>query len=137
MKRSGKSGERQSAAPVLALAAVRREIASRDTSGQRKYLREYTQSYRRYERTLTAQELEQQIEASGIILVGDYHALAASQRYAASLVEQIASKRPVVLCVEAVLSRDQAILDSWWRRELGEEELRKRLRFDREWGYEW
>jgi hypothetical protein len=39
--------------------------------------------------------------------------------------------------VEAILSRDQQILDAWWRREIAEEELRRRIRFDREWGYEW
>ena len=120
-----------------ALAAVRREIVLRDSSGGRKYLREYTQAFRRYDRILTVQELEQRVGEASILLVGDYHALPASQRYGTSLIEQIAAKRPVVLCVEAVLSRDQAILDSWWRREIGEPELRRRLRFDREWGYEW
>jgi hypothetical protein len=120
-----------------ALAAVRREIVLRDSSGGRKYLREYTQAFRRYESVLSASELEQKIAGADVLLVGDYHALPASQRHGASLIEQIAAKRPVVLCVEAVLSRDQAILDSWWRREIGEPELRRRLRFDREWGYEW
>jgi hypothetical protein len=137
MKRRGKTGERQSAAQMHALAAVRREIASRDNSSQRKYLREYTQAFPRYERALSMQELEDRVNAAKVILVGDYHALAASQRYAASLVEQIAAKRPVTLCVEAILSRDQTILDSWWRREIGEQELRPRLHFDRDWGYEW
>lgn len=120
-----------------ALAAVRREIVLRDSCGGRKYLREFTQAFRQYETTLTPEEVDQKIRDSNIVLVGDYHALAASQRYAASVTEKIAAKRPVVLCVEAVLSRDQGILDSWWRREIGEEELRERLRFDREWGYEW
>lgn len=120
-----------------ALATVRREIVSRDSSGGGKYLREYAQAFRRYESVLSADQLEQKIAAANILLVGDYHALAASQRYAATLIEQIAHRRPLVLCVEAVLSRDQQILDSWWRREIGEEELRRRLRFDRDWGYEW
>ena len=120
-----------------ALAAVRREIVLRDSTGGRKYLREFTQAFRQYERGLTQEELDQRVTAANIVLVGDYHALAASQRYAANLVENIAAKRPVVLCVEAVLSRDQGILNSWWRREIGEDDLRKRLRFDREWGYEW
>ncbi len=137
MKRAAKTGERQSAAQMHALAAVRREIVSRDSSGRGKYLREYAQAFRRYETALTAAQLEQKIGAADILLVGDYHALAASQRYAVTLIEQIAYKRPLVLCVEAVLSRDQQILDSWWRREIGEEELRKRMRFDRDWGYSW
>ncbi|MBV9182041.1 MAG: ChaN family lipoprotein, partial [Acidobacteria bacterium] len=71
------------------------------------------------------------------MLVGDYHALPKSQGFAAKLVEQMSHSRPVLLGVEAVLSRDQAILDCWWRRDIDEERLRERLRFDREWGYNW
>jgi uncharacterized iron-regulated protein len=137
MKRNSKAGERRSAAQMHALAAVRREIVLRDSCGGRKYLREFTQAFRQYDKALNPEEVDHKINDANIVLIGDYHALAASQRYAASLIEKVASKRPVVLCVEAVLSRDQGILDSWWRREIGEQELRKRLRFDREWGYEW
>jgi hypothetical protein len=137
MKRNSKAGERRSAAQMHALAAVSREIVLRDSCGGRKYLREFTQAFRQYDQVLSPEELDQKINDANIVLVGDYHALAASQRYAATVIEKIAAHRPVVLCVEAVLSRDQGILDSWWRREIGEDELRKRLRFDREWGYEW
>ena len=136
MKMQSKT-ERRTAAQMHALTAVRREITARDASNRCKYLREYTQAYRRYEKALTAEELHERIAAADILLVGDYHALPASQRYAAALIEQIAAKRPVVLGVEAVLSRDQAILDCWWRREITEQELRSRLRFDNEWGYAW
>ena len=46
----------------------------------------------------------------------------ASQRYAASLLEQraLAGDRPVVLGVETIFARDQHILDEWWRREIEE-----------------
>jgi len=120
-----------------ALATVRREILSRDTSSRRRYLREYQQAFRHYDCVLTAQQLDEKISAASILLVGDYHALPASQKCAASLIEQLASSQAVVLGIEAVFSRDQSILDSWWGREIAEQELRKRLRFDREWGYDW
>jgi len=113
MRRASKSGERRSAAQMHALATVRREIVSRDASSGRKYLREYAQAFRHYDTVLSAQHLDD------------------------TLIEQLASKGRVVLGVEAVLSRDQPILDSWWRREIGEQELRKRLRFDHDWGYDW
>jgi hypothetical protein len=137
MKRSSKSGERRSAAQMHALAAVRREIVLRDSCGGRKYLREYAQAFRKYDTILSSEQLNQKIAGADILLIGDYHALPASQRFTASLLEQISASRRVVLCVEAVLSRDQVILDSWWRREIGEQELRRRLRFDRDWGYAW
>lgn len=137
MRRTSKTGERRSAAQMHAIAAVRREIISRDNSGRRQYLREYTQAFRSYHSVLAPEQLEAKIEGSDLLLVGDYHALPASQRYAANLIEQLAPKRKVVLGVEAILSRDQTILDAWWRREIGEQELRKRLRFDQDWGYAW
>ena len=138
MKRKLKTGERRRAAAQMhALAAVRREIRSRDRASGRKYLQEFSQAFPDYERTLTPEELHDRVGAADIVLVGDYHSLAASQRFAASLLERLVLARPIVLAIEAVLSRDQGILESWWRREISEDELRRRLRFDKDWGYDW
>src|SRR5207248_1146431 len=46
-------------------------------------------------------------------------------------------RREIVLGLETVFSRDQHILDEWMRDEIGESELRERIRFDLDWGYEW
>ncbi len=74
-----------------------------------------------------------------IVLIGDYHALPASQHFAAATIESRAQRgdRPVVLGVETIFARDQHILDAWWRREIEEAEFRRRIRFDLEWGYDW
>ena len=137
MGRTDNSFDRRCAAQMHALAAVRRDIRSHDSAGPHKYVREFTQAFRKYERALTGAELTQLIGEAGILLVGDYHSLAASQRFASALVEQTSTSRQVVLGLEAVLSRDQELVDQWWRREISEQQLRERLRFDREWGYEW
>lgn len=128
---------RRSAAQMHALAAVRREIGTRDPAARSKYLREFRQAFPTCEAAIETAELNQLLTSAGIILVGDYHALPASQRFAAGLIESLSHEGPVVLGVEAILSRDQQTLDSWWRREIGEEDLRRQLRFDREWGYSW
>ncbi len=120
-----------------ALAAVRRDIGPPDSASGRKYLREFAQAFRKYDAVLNPEQLNSRITAADILLIGDYHALPASQRFTATLIEQLAGARPVVLGLESALSRDQKILDAWWRREIGETELRQRLRFDREWGYDW
>ncbi len=71
-------------------------------------------------------------------MVGDYHALRYSQRYLASLLrDPELRQRPVVLGVETIFSRDQHILDEWFRGEIDEDELRQRIRFELDWGYEW
>ena len=130
---------RRSAAQLHALASVEREIRAQDHNGRRKYLRDFTQAYRSYESVLDRQELNTLVHSSDILLIGDYHALPASQRFAAALLEERAQPgdRPVVLGVETIFSRDQHILDEWWRREIDETELRQRIRFDLDWGYDW
>jgi hypothetical protein len=130
---------RRSAAQLHALASVEREIRAQDHNGRRKYLQDFTQAYRSYESVLDRQELDSLVQSSDTLLIGDYHALPASQRFAAALLEERAQPgdRPVVLGVETIFSRDQHILDEWWRREIDETELRQRIRFDLDWGYDW
>lgn len=130
---------RRSAAQLHALAEVEREIRTQDSHGRRKYLREFNKAFRTYEAVLTGEEVQAALRAADVVLVGDYHALQASQRSAASLLEHraLVGDRPVVLGVETIFARDQHILDEWWRREIDESELRQRIRFDLDWGYDW
>src|SRR5215470_5479664 len=130
---------RRSAAQLHALAEVEREIRMQDSHGRRKYLREFNKAFRTYESVLTGQQLQAALRGADVVLVGDYHALPASQRSAASLLEHraLAGDRPVVLGVETIFARDQHILDEWWRREIDESELKQRIRFDLDWGYDW
>jgi len=130
---------RRSEAQLHALAEVEREIRLTDHSNRRKYLREFNQAFRSYQSILTADQIKTQTSTADILLVGDYHALPECQRFAAKLLEERAqpSDRPVILAVETVFSRDQHILDEWWRRQIDEAELRQRIRFDLDWGYDW
>jgi uncharacterized iron-regulated protein len=130
---------RRSAAQLHALAGVEREIRTQDSHNRRKYLREFNQAFRSYDSLLDSEQMHSALHAADIVLVGDYHALPAAQRYAASLIERraLAGDRPVVLGVETIFARDQHILDEWWRREIDADELRQRIRFDLDWGYDW
>jgi hypothetical protein len=130
---------RRSAAQLHALEGVEREIRAQDSHGRRKYLREFNQAFRNYDSLLDSEQFHNTLNAADVVLIGDYHALPAAQRYAGSLLEQraLAGGRPVVLGVETIFARDQHILDEWWRREIDEEELRQRIRFDLDWGYDW
>lgn len=130
---------RRSAAQRHALAEVEREIRTQDSHGRRKYLREFNRAFRSYESVLSSEEVQSELRAADVVLIGDYHALPASQRSAASLLERraLSGDRPVVLGVETIFARDQHILDEWWRREIEESELRQRIRFDLDWGYDW
>lgn len=124
---------------MQALAGVEREIRTQDSQSRRKYLREFNQAFRGYQSLLDSEQVHNALNTSDVVLVGDYHALPAAQRFAASLLEQRAllGDRPVVLGVETIFARDQHILDEWWRREIDEDEFRQRIRFDLDWGYDW
>src|SRR5579872_858084 len=130
---------RRNAAQLHALVGVEREIRATDSSSRRKYLRDFSRAFRSYEGVLSNERLELAVRAADTILIGDYHALPASQRFAASAFELRAQPgdRPVVLGVETIFARDQHIIDEWWRREIDENEFRRRIRFDLDWGYAW
>ena len=129
---------RRSAAQLLATASVEREIRTYDQGGERKYLRDFYDAYPTYKSVLDPSEVRAAIAGSGVTLVADYHALPNSQRYMASLIrDPEILQRPVAVGVETIFSRDQHILDEWWRGEIDESELRQRIRFDLDWGYEW
>jgi Haem-binding uptake, Tiki superfamily, ChaN len=130
---------RRSAAERHALAGVEREIRAQDSHNRRKYLREFNQAFRSYHSLLDSEQMHNALHAADVVLIGDYHALSTAQRCAASLLEQraLTGDRPVVLGVEAIFARDQHILDEWWRREIDDAELRQRIRFDLDWGYDW
>ncbi len=130
---------RRSAAQLHALAGVEREIRAQDSHSRYKYLREFNEAFRSYDSLLDSEQIQNALRAADVVLIGDYHALPAAQRYAASLVEQraLAGDRRVVLGVETIFARDQHILEEWWRREIDESELRQRIRFDLDWGYDW
>jgi len=130
---------RRSAAQLHALAGVEREIRAQDSHSRRKYLREFTDAFRDYDSVLDSEQIQGALRAADVVLIGDYHALPAAQRYAATLLEQRAllGDRRVVLGVETIFARDQHILEEWWRREIEENELRQRIRFDLDWGYDW
>src|SRR6266849_7960175 len=130
---------RRSEAQLHALAGVEREIRINDPNGRRKYLQDFSHAFQSYEAVIDRQQLNESVRGADTVLIGDYHALPSAQRFAASLLEERAQPgdRPVVLGLETIFSRDQHILDEWWRREIDAEELQQRIRFDLDWGYDW
>jgi Haem-binding uptake, Tiki superfamily, ChaN len=138
MATTGILRSRRSAAQLHAIASVEREIRSVDPAAGRKYLRDFREAYNSYEKVVEPGDIRREIVRAGIVLVGDYHALPNSQRYLASLLRDFElDQRPIVLGVETVFARDQHILNEWCDGEIDEGELRQRIRFDLDWGYDW
>src|ERR1700758_2003423 len=100
---------RRSAGQLHALAALQREIQATDPNARRKYLRDFAEAFLDYEAVVSRAEMQLELLESDIVLVG----------------------------VETVFSRHQNILDEWRHGEISDDELRERIRFDADWGYEW
>src|SRR5581483_6214803 len=128
---------RRNAAQLHALAEIERSIRASDPNSRRKYLREFTEAFQSYHSVLNAEQVREKLTRSDILLIGDYHALPTSQLYCEKVITQLASERPVILGLETVFARDQHLLDEWSSREIDGAELRERLRFDLDWGYDW
>lgn len=138
MGTTGTLRSRRSVAQLHALASVEREIRSYDHAGGRKYLRDFYDAYRSYQSVLDSAQVRAAVADVEVAFIADYHALPSAQRYLASLIrDPEVHRRPVVLGVETIFSRDQHIVDEWWRGEIDEAELRQRIRFDLDWGYDW
>lgn len=129
---------RCSAAQLEALARLEREIRATDPSNRSKYVREFTEAYPSYHSVLKPHEWRAQVLDSHIVLVGDYHALEASQRFCETTLTQLSTAgRKVVFGMEMVFARDQHLLDAWLERRISDEQLREGMRFDRDWGFDW
>src|SRR5258708_30465306 len=103
---------RRNAAQLTALAGVEREIRAQDSHGRRKYLQEFSQAFRNYDSLLDSRQIQNALQSADVVLIGDYHALPAAQRYAASLIDQrpLAGDRPVVLSFQTIFTAAQHIL---------------------------
>ena len=132
-RRSGQQSQR------AAVANVEREIRSTVRSPRSRYLREFTQAFRHYEKCLSPIELAAQLRQADVLLIGDYHSLPACQEFAAFLLQQLAGleDRPTVLGLEAIYANRQPVLDAWFVGDVDTDKLRERLRFERDWGYDW
>ena len=130
---------RRSAAQKHALAPLRREIGAIDPLSRRKYVQEFTQAFQTYDHAISRDTLLRFCAEADTLLVSDFHALDACQFFLCELLEELSAiqRRPLVLLLEAVFTRDQHILDEWQQEEISDDELRQRLHFETEWGYEW
>src|SRR5882724_1493988 len=119
-----------------AVARVEQAIRSAVRPPRSRYLAEFAEAFREFEGRLTEAEVVARAASADIVLVGDYHSLAACQKFMTALLGRLGG-RANVLGLEAVYSAAQPILDEWWRNGMDEDSLRSQLRFARDWGYEW
>ncbi|HET6372978.1 MAG TPA: ChaN family lipoprotein [Candidatus Polarisedimenticolia bacterium] len=117
---------------------LKREISRVDPNASRRYLRDFQEEFSRLREIGSYDDLVIACYKADLIYVGDYHALPSSQAAAAKLLREVASRsRHVIVAVEMVYGRNQRALDRWMAREIDDEEFKRAIRYDLEWGYDW
>jgi hypothetical protein len=117
---------------------LRREVGEVDGSLRHPYFGELDRQLRGYCARLDEDELIERCARADVTYVGDYHAIPACQRFAATLLEGLVERvERLALGIEFIYTRQQRFLD---RRQAGlstDEDFLRRVHYREEWGYPW
>ncbi len=117
---------------------LKKDILGVDRNARKRYIRDFHEEFGRLEAPSSFDDLVVACYKADIVYIGDYHALPASQEFAARLLRDIAARSSEsVLCLEMVYTRSQAVLDRFMKREIEEADFLKGIRYDLDWGYDW
>ncbi len=117
---------------------IKSDISAADRNFECKYIERFMNEYTDYRNISSYEELLARALAARVIYIGDYHALAESQGFAAQFLTDLARyDSGLMLGLEMLYGRDQRALDQWLSGAIGEEEFLRRVRYQREWGYDW
>ncbi|RYZ67987.1 MAG: hypothetical protein EOP05_17015, partial [Proteobacteria bacterium] len=106
-----------------------------------KDVRDYTSLYEKDLRkpwvVSSKPELLSAIEHADIVYGGDFHALAQAQRTHLRILRSLSDERPIVLALECFSAKSQRHLDAYMAGEIDLEELRRKSKWDEQWGFPW
>ncbi len=102
-----------------------------------KYGREYHRYLKSYQSISSKADLLRRVLACDVAYHGDYHTLRHSQRAILAMLQELAGKRDIVLCLEMFHGRDQKWVDQFMAGELDEKAFLKKIGYARKWAYNW
>jgi hypothetical protein len=102
-----------------------------------RYGNEYHRYLKAYQNVSTKADLVRRVLASDIVYHGDYHTLRHSQRSILAMLQELADKREIVLCLEMFHGRDQKWVDLFMSGEVDEKTFLNRIGYARKWAYNW
>jgi hypothetical protein len=121
-----------------AVTRLKRDILGVDRHGRRRYIRDFHEEFSGYESVSSLDDLSVACYKADLVYIGDYHALPASQEFAARLIDDIAARtREVALCLEMIHARSQRAVDSFMEGASSEADFLREIRYDLDWGYDW
>ncbi len=117
---------------------LRREVMRVDGSYNHPYFRALAACCRAYRNELAIEDVVQRAVDSGLVFVGDFHAVPEYARWVADLLDRLAVRgTSVCLGVEFVFTRQQRLLARRQTGEIDDATLHRRMHYREEWGYPW
>src|SRR2546428_11742486 len=111
------------------VARLKKDILGVDRNARKRYIRDFHEEFNRLQDPSSFDDLVVACYKADIVYIGDYHALPASQEFAARLLREITARSgEVVLCMEMVYTRSQKILDRFMAGEVGAAQILNGIR---------
>jgi Haem-binding uptake, Tiki superfamily, ChaN len=120
-----------------AVRRLKRDLFGSDGSLRLPYFRDFRREISAPFRRVAHERLIAACAAADVTYVGDFHADPACQNVAADLLTALASRRKMVLGVEFVYTRQQAILDRRQDGSIDDPTFLRRIHYREDWGYPW
>lgn len=121
-----------------AVESLKAALFGDDPYVRRKYILDFHKEYHAYRSRIARERLITACAGTDIVFIGDYHALPSCQTFAAEMLGKLANRgQQVALVMEMFFSRDQKTLDAFMAGQIGDAALRRRIRYERDWGYPW
>ena len=114
---------------------VRRSLGSNAIVA--KYGREYHRYLKTYQGISSKSDLLRRVLASDVVYHGDYHTLRHSQRSILAMLQELAGRRELILCLEMFHGRDQKWVDLFMAGSLEEKDFLHKIGYARKWAYNW
>ncbi len=102
-----------------------------------KYRKEYDKEFKKPWSSSNRDELYRRLQASRLVLMGDFHALSQSQKTHWRILKNFSTTRPLVLCLECFEAEDQIILDKFMAGKISERDFLKAVEWSKKWGFPW
>lgn len=108
-----------------------------EDAGLRKYRKSYDREFTKKWKACTAKDLFSSLKKASIIFIGDFHALAQSQRAQLRVLRGTPGRQQKVLALECIEAKHQKTLQDYLKNKISEKTFLEKIKWQKNWGFSW
>ncbi len=101
------------------------------------YRKEYEKEFNKKWQPSNRESLFRRLQASRLVLMGDFHALQQSQKTHLRVLKNLKTTKPIILCLECFDAEDQPKIEKFMAGKTSEREFLKSIEWAKKWGFPW